>query len=107
MGLTFIIVVNDEGLLMAEAGDAPDEDFAPYSPAVMEKAMEMARHGNFGTPICNALVLSGGRMLIMHEAEIGRQMIYLALLCRKVPMGIQKLLQRIVDCVSRAMGDEA
>jgi len=103
MDLIFILVANDEGLIMAEVGDTPGEDFAPYSATVIETAHKMSLTGNLGNPICSALVLKHGRMLIMHEANVGGETIYLSILCRKVPAGVQRLIQRIIDCLSHAL----
>jgi len=88
---------------MAEVGDAPGEDFAPYSATVIETAHKMSLSGDLGDPVCSALVLKHGRMLIMHEANIGGEAIYLSILCRKVPAGVQRLIQRIIDCLSHAL----
>ncbi len=88
---------------MAEVGDSPGEDFAPYSATVIETAHKMSLTGDLGDPVCSALVLKRGRMLIMHEANVGGESIYLSILCRKVPAGVQRLLQRIIDCVSHAL----
>jgi len=103
MDLIFILIANDEGLVMAEVGDSPGEDFAPYSATVIETAHKMSLTGDLGDPVCSALVLKRGRMLIMHEANVGGESIYLSILCRKVPAGVQRLLQRIIDCVSHAL----
>jgi len=103
MHLTFILVANDEGLVMVEAGAAPDEDFAPYSSSAMDTAQQMVRCGALGQLICSALVLKGGRMLILHEAWIDDQHIYLSILCDKVPNGIQNLIRKIVACISKAL----
>jgi predicted regulator of Ras-like GTPase activity (Roadblock/LC7/MglB family) len=103
MNLAFILVVSDEGLLMAEVGDSPGEDFAPYSTEMMEMANRMSQVGNFGAPICSALVLQGGRMLIMHEAKVGEHTIYLSILCDKVPPSVRRLTGKITACVSRSL----
>jgi len=103
MDLLFIVIANDEGLIMAEVGEAPGEDFAPYSSTVIETARKMSQTGDLGDPICSALVLKKGRMLIMAEANIGGDSIYLSILCRKVPAGVQKLIKRIVDCMSETL----
>jgi len=108
MDLIFILITSDEGLIMAEVGDSPGEDFAPYSATVIETAHTMSLAGNLGSPVCSALVLKHGRMLIMHEANVGGDRIYLSILCRKVPAGVQSLIKRIVDCLSQALlGDTA
>jgi len=88
---------------MVEAGQAPNDDFASYSSAAMETAQQMTSSGELGTLICSALVLKGGRMLIMHEANIDGQPIYLSVLCRKVPVSVQKMIMRIVQCVSTTL----
>jgi predicted regulator of Ras-like GTPase activity (Roadblock/LC7/MglB family) len=103
MNLAFILVVSDEGLLMAEVGDSPGEDFAPYSTEMMEMANRMSQAGDFGVPLCNALVLRGGRMLIMHEARVGEHNIYLSILCDSVPPSVHRLTRKIVACVSRSL----
>ncbi len=103
MNLIFILVANDEGLIMAEVGDHPEEDFASYSATVIETARKMSHSGNLGDPVCSALVLKRGRMLIMTEAVVGGDAIYLSILCAKVPAGVQALIKRIVDCVSEAL----
>ncbi len=103
MDLIFIVIANDEGLIMAEVGDAPGEDFAPYSATVIETARKMSQTGELGDPVCSALVLKKGRMLIMAEATIGGDSIYLSILCRKVPAGVQNLIKRIVDCMSETL----
>ncbi|MFQ5518485.1 MAG: hypothetical protein ACE5E3_00645 [Mariprofundus sp.] len=103
MNLVFILVANDEGLIMAEVGESPGEDFAPYSASIMETADKMTLTGNLGNLICSALVLQGGRMLIMHEANVGGQYIYLSILCSKVPNGVQSLIRSIVTCVSQSL----
>jgi len=103
MNLLFILIANDEGLIMAEVGEAPGEDFAPYSATVIETARKMSHTGDLGDPICSALVLKRGRMLIMAEANIGGDAIYLSILCRKVPAGVQNLIKRIVDCMSETL----
>jgi len=103
MDLIFILVVNEEGLTMGEAGDAPGDDFAPYSSSIMENASKMAAIGQLGEPVCSALVLEHGRMLIMHEARLDGESIYLSILCRRVPAGVQSLIRKIVDCVAKAL----
>ena len=88
---------------MAEAGASPGEDFAAYSSAVMDNSAKMSQSGKLGDLVCSALVLRGGRMLIMHQAEIGSETIYLSILCKRVPAGVQKLIKQIVACVSAAL----
>ncbi len=88
---------------MAEAGQAPGDDFAADSCAVMETALRMAVSGKLGAIICNALVLKGGRMLIIHETKVGGQPIYLSVLCRKVPGSVQKMIMKIVQCISATL----
>ncbi len=103
MDLVFILVANEEGLSMADAGAAPGEDFASYSSAAMETAQHMVQSGDLKKLICSALVLKGGQMLIMHEANIGGEQIYLTILCNKVPNGVQKLIRACVKCVSNTL----
>jgi len=88
---------------MAEVGDSPGEDFAPYSSTVLETSHEMSLSANLGKPICSALVLKGGRMLIMHEAKIGDDQFYVSILCNQVPGGLQNLIKRITNCLSQAL----
>lgn len=103
MKLIFITVANDEGLVMAESGDCPEEEFAAYSSAMMELAQKVAQSGSLGEQICSALVLKNGRMLIMHEARIDDHSIYLSILCSRVPAGMQNLIKDIVNCVARTL----
>ncbi|GAV19865.1 hypothetical protein MMIC_P0823 [Mariprofundus micogutta] len=88
---------------MTEVGESPGEDFAPYSTSMMETSLKMSAIADLGNPICNALVLKGGRMLIMHEAKIDGDSIYLSILCSRVPTGVQTLIKKIVACLSRAL----
>ena len=88
---------------MAEAGVCPEEDFSAYSSAMMETARKVAESGELGEQICSALVLKNGRMLIMHEAVIGDQSIYLSILCSRVPAGMQNLIKEIVSCVAKTL----
>jgi len=91
-----IIVINSEGVLISQVGDAPEgEEFALYSPMVMETTRRMALCGGFGEPICNGIILQHGRILITHESTIDQHAIYTALLCRKVPAGLQSVLNTI------------
>ncbi|MBL4775654.1 MAG: hypothetical protein JKY87_06325 [Mariprofundus sp.] len=39
----------------------------------------------------------------MAEANVDGDRIYLSILCRKVPAGVQSLIKRIVDCLSQAL----
>ena len=104
MGLVFIVVANDEGLVMAETGKAPEEEeFCSYASTAMEMAQQMVRSGDLKHLICTALVLEGGQMLIMHQAEIEGQSIYLSILSNKVPSGVQRLIREIVKCISIAL----
>ncbi|TLS67535.1 hypothetical protein FE236_07375 [Mariprofundus erugo] len=103
MDLIFILVVNEEGLAMAEVGDSPGEDFAPYSSSIMENASKMATIGQLGEPVCSALILERGRMLIMYQTRLDGESIYLSILCRKVPAGVQRLIRRIVECIAKAL----
>jgi len=88
---------------MAEAGRAPGEEFAAYSTSLMETSQTMADIADLGNPVCSALVLNKGRMLLMHEATIDGQAIYLSILCGGVPAGVQSLIGKIVACVSKAL----
>ncbi|RLL50725.1 hypothetical protein D8Y20_11095 [Mariprofundus sp. EBB-1] len=103
MDLIFIVIANDEGLIMADVGEAPGEDFAPFSSTLIETARQMSQAGELGDPVCNAIVLKKGRMLIMAEASIGGESIYISILCRKIPSGVQNLIKRIVDFMSETL----
>ncbi len=103
-GLACILAINDEGLVMAEAGTAPAEEFAPYLPMAVETSNRMAENGGFGEPLCNALVLSGGSMLIMYRTLVAGRAVYLSLLCSRVPAGLKTLLERITNEVAGAIG---
>lgn len=103
--LTSVLAINDEGLLMAHAGDMPEEGFVPYSPMAVETARQMASAGGFGEPLCSAMILQNGRMLIMHQADVAGRAIYLSLLCRKVPIGLKHVLGRIATEIARALGE--
>jgi len=98
-GMECIIIINGEGMLISQVGDAPEGDeFALYSPMVMETTRRMAQCGGFGEPICNGVILHHGRILITHETAIGENVIYTALLCRnKVPGGLLALLNTITS----------
>ena len=88
---------------MAETGACPEEDFSAYSSSMMETARKVAESGDLGEQVCSALVLKNGRMLIMHEAAVGDQFIYLSILCSRVPSGMQNLIKEIVSCVARTL----
>jgi len=88
---------------MAEVGESPGDDFAAYSSSVMDNAVKMSETGRIGDLVCSALVLKGGRMLIMHQTMVGDENIYLSILCEKVPAGVQKLIKKITACVSEAL----
>ena len=103
MKLIFITVANDEGLVMAEVGDCPGEDFAAYSSSLMEAAQNVTESGALGEQVCSAVVLKSGRMLIMHEARVDDHPVYLSILCSRVPAGVQKLIKSIVTCIARAL----
>jgi len=92
-----IIVINGEGALISQVGDAPKgEEFALYSPMVMETTRRMSLCGGFGEPICNGVILKEGRILITHETTIGENVIYTSLLCHKsVPNGLLSILNKI------------
>jgi len=102
--LVFILAINDEGMVMADAGDVPADGFAPYAPMAIETARRMALNGELDEPVCSALILQGGRMLIMYQSEIANRVVYLALVCRKVPAGLKKLLDNIASEVGKALG---
>jgi len=95
-----IIVINGEGELISQVGDAPaGDEFALYSPMVMETTRRMSLCGGFGEPICNGVILKEGRILITHETTLGEEtVIYTSILCHKsVPNGLLSILNRITD----------
>ena len=98
-----IIVIDGEGSLISQVGDAPEgEEFALYSPMVMETTRRMSLCGGFGEPICNGVILKHGRILITHETVIGEEVIYTSLLCRnRVPAGLLHVLNRISELVKK------
>ncbi|ATX81820.1 hypothetical protein Ga0123462_0951 [Mariprofundus ferrinatatus] len=100
--LSCIIVIDGDGKLIAQVGDHPKGDeFALYSPMVMETTRTMARCGGFGEPVCNGVILNSGRILITHQEVVNGRVIYLSLLCRKkVPEGLLALLQHITAMVA-------
>lgn len=102
-----IIVINGEGELISQVGDAPEgEEFALYSPMVMETTRRMALCGGFGEPICNGVILHQGRILITHETAIDDEtVVYTALLChKKVPSGLLSILNNITSLVKSTYG---
>lgn len=88
---------------MAEVGDSPGEDFAPHSSHAIEALQKLSDSGDLGKPICGALILNGGRMLITHEAKIDGESIYLSILCSRVPAGVQTLIKKIVTCIAKTL----
>jgi len=103
--LTFIVAINDDGMIMAEAGETPSEGFAAYAPMAIETSRLLAKNGNFGDPLCNALVLTNGRMLILYQTCIAGRVVYLSILCQKVPAGSKSLLEHIAAMISKALGE--
>jgi len=99
-----IIIINGEGELLNQVGDAPEGDeFALYSPMVMETTRRMALCGGFGEPICNGVILKQGRILITHETAIEEQVIYTSLLCQNsVPKGLLGILNNITALLKQA-----
>ena len=99
-----IIVINGEGELLNQVGDAPaGDEFALYSPMVMETTRRMALCGGFGEPICNGVILKEGRILITHETAIGENVVYTSLLCHKsVPNGLLSILNNITALLKGA-----
>ena len=99
-----IIVINGEGDLLSQVGDAPEgEEFALYSPMVMETTRRMALCGGFGEPVCNGVILKEGRILITHETTIGEHVVYTSLLCHKsVPNGLLSILNKITTLLKEA-----
>ncbi len=96
-----IIIINGEGELLFQVGDTPEgEEFALYSPMVMETTRRMALCGGFGEPICNGVILKKGRILITHETAAGESVIYTSLLCQNsVPSGLLAILNKITALV--------
>ena len=101
--LSCIIVIDGEGTLIAQVGDHPEgEEFALYSPMVMETIRTMSQCGGLGEPICNGIILKCGRILITHQAFANDEVIYLSLLCeKKVPAGLLELLNSITALVEK------
>jgi len=97
-----IIIIDGEGRSICQVGETPEgEEFALYSPMVMETTRRMAICGGFGDPICNGVILKEGRILITHETAIGDVTIYTSLLCQnKVPSGLLALLNQISELVT-------
>lgn len=102
--LVFLLAISDEGMVMAEAGELPTEGFAPYTPMAMETMRVMAQSGELGPPLCNATILSGGRMLVLYQTEVISRTVYLCLMCNKVPRGLKNLLEQVAEEVGRALG---
>jgi hypothetical protein len=100
-GLICILVIDEEGLPIAEVGQTPASEFALYSPMVMETTRRMSLSGGFGEPICNGIILTGGRILITHQASVKEKVIYLSLLCGKVPPRVLRLLNAITALVAK------
>jgi len=100
-----IIVINGDGELLSQVGDAPEgEEFALYSPMVMETTRRMSLCGGFGEPICNGVILKEGRILITHETAIGETVIYTSLLCHKsVPNGLLGILNEISALLKKVL----
>jgi len=98
-----IIIINGEGELLSQVGDAPEGDeFALYSPMVMETTRRMALCGGFGEPICNGVILKQGRILITHETNIDETVIYTSLLCQNsVPAGLLFILNKITELLKK------
>ncbi len=97
-----IIIIDGEGRSICQVGETPEgEEFALYSPMVMETTRRMAICGGFGDPICNGVILKQGKILITHETAIGDVVIYTSLLCQnKVPSGLLAILNQISDLVA-------
>jgi len=103
--LSCIIIIDGEGGLITQVGEAPEgEEFALYSPMVMETTRRMSICGGFGEPICNGVILPKGKILITHQDLVNDQVIYTSLLCQnKVPNGLVDLLKRITGLVEEAV----
>ncbi|WP_194334946.1 hypothetical protein [Mariprofundus sp. KV] len=103
--LSCVIVIDGEGALIAQVGDHPEgEEFALYSPMVMETIRTMSQVGGFGEPICNGVILKKGRILITHQDVVKGEVIYSSLLCqKKVPAGLLELLNKITKLVEKAI----
>jgi len=97
-----IIIIDSEGRLICQVGETPEgEEFALYSPMVMETTRRMAICGGFGDPICNGVILKQGKILITHESAIDDVTVYTSLLCQnKVPNGLLGILNQISDLVA-------
>ncbi|MDQ6969202.1 MAG: hypothetical protein Q9M16_01650 [Mariprofundus sp.] len=97
-----IIIIDGEGRMICQVGETPEgEEFALYSPMVMETTRRMAICGGFGDPICNGVILKQGKILITHETAIGDVVMYTSLLCQnKVPAGLLDVLNKISALVA-------
>ncbi len=104
--LRFVMAVNEDGMAVAQAGDAPPDGFAAYAPMALETARRMSDAGQLGDPLCSALVLRDGSMLIMDDVTVAGRTMYLMLHCAKPPAGLRALLQRIADALSGALGGQ-
>ncbi|GAV19854.1 hypothetical protein MMIC_P0812 [Mariprofundus micogutta] len=102
--MTCIIIIDGEGNLITQVGEAPEgEEFALYSPMVMETTRRMSLCGGFGEPICNGVILSGGRILITHQATVKEEVIYTSILCQKVPNGLLSVLKQVTSYVEETI----
>ncbi len=105
-GLRFVMAVNEDGMSVAQAGDAPPDGFAAYAPMALETARRMSDAGNMGEPLCSALVLRDGSMLIMGDVQVAGRTMYLMLHCGKPPAGLRALLKQIAGALSGALGGQ-
>ncbi|RMF70328.1 MAG: hypothetical protein D6743_00430 [Calditrichaeota bacterium] len=103
--LIFLLAVSEDGLVVAQSGETPEDSFAPYAPMAVETARRMAKSGGFDEPVCSALILQDGRMLILYQTVVVNRVLYLALLCTKVPAGLKGVLQRIAEEIGSALGE--
>ncbi len=105
--MDMLLAVNEEGLVMACSGETPEEGLPPYAPMAVETATRLGEAGGFGEPVCSALILQDGRMLIFYKTLVAGRVAYLGLLVRKVPRGLRGVLRRIAEELGRSLGETA
>ncbi|MDX8401111.1 MAG: hypothetical protein R8K47_00620 [Mariprofundaceae bacterium] len=102
--LRFVLAVNEDGMAVAQAGAVSSDALAAYAPMALETARRMSDAGGLGDPLCSALVLRDGSMLIMADAEVAGRGMYLMLHCARPPAGLRALLDRIEAALNQALG---
>ncbi len=103
--LDCIAAISDEGLVMARAGgDEGMDAWAAYAPGVAQAGGRMAREGGLGGIRCSALILSTGRILMLHGTELAGRPGVIALVGRRTPRGLNGMLEEIRAAVDAALG---